>query len=129
MCLRDLQSLWTKRFAIALMLTSSNRLNCQNGLCSHGMQVRYFLLNTYQYVNMEVRQRTNTVKHDYVNVHHWEFDLSRPIIGSQIIFILSPFCKFSVFVKKSLIVYDYSSSFKFRWFSLEIQKMKKHSRN
>ena len=45
---------WMKRFAIALMLKSSNRGNCQIGLCSRGIKVRYFLLNTYKYFNMEV---------------------------------------------------------------------------
>ena len=34
------------------MEKSFNQLNCQNGLCSGGMQVRYFLLN--QQVQMEV---------------------------------------------------------------------------
>ena len=31
-----------KRFAVALMAKSSNRLNCQNDMCSQGMQVRCF---------------------------------------------------------------------------------------
>ena len=46
---------WTKRFATALIIISFNRLNCQNVLCSRGMQVGYFLLNTYKYFNREVR--------------------------------------------------------------------------
>ena len=37
------------------------------------MQVRYFLFNTYKYFNMEVCSRKNDKKHEYVNVHHWEF--------------------------------------------------------
>ena len=60
---------WTKMFAIAIMAKSWNWLTCQNGLCSRGMQVRYFLLNILKYFNMEVRERTNNVKHEYVNVH------------------------------------------------------------
>ena len=30
------------------------------------------------FCNMEVCYRTNNVKHEYGNVQHWEFDLSRP---------------------------------------------------
>ena len=46
---------WTKRFATRFLIKSSNWLNCQNDLCSGGMQLRYFLLNTYKYFNMEGR--------------------------------------------------------------------------
>ena len=47
-------SSWTKRSAIALMARSCNWLNCQSGFCSQGMGVSYFLLNSYEYFNMEV---------------------------------------------------------------------------
>ena len=43
-----------KKFAIALMVKSSDRVNYQNSLYSQGMQLRYFLLNTYKYFDMEV---------------------------------------------------------------------------
>ena len=61
---------WTKRFAIALMVKSSNQLNCQNDLSSPGMQVRYLWRNTYKCFNMEVPHQRNNLKHEYVNVHH-----------------------------------------------------------
>ena len=64
---------WRKRFAIALMAKTSNQLNCQNGLCSWGIQVRYFLLKTYKYFNIYINMyinEQNNVKQEYVNVHH-----------------------------------------------------------
>ena len=38
---------------------------------------------TSKYFNFEVSSRTNKVKHEYVNVHHLEFDLST----SELVFI------------------------------------------
>ena len=35
-------------------------------------------LNMYKNLNMEIHQQINNVKFYYVNIHHWEFDLSRP---------------------------------------------------
>ena len=67
---------WTKRFAIALMVKSFNRLNCHNGWCSRGIQVRYFCLTRTNILIWRVRSRTNNIKPEYVNVHHWEFDWS-----------------------------------------------------
>ena len=72
---------YTRRSALPLMAKSSSCLSCQNGLCSHWMQVRFFcLMDTYKYFNMEVRQLTNNVKPMYINVHHWEVDLPKPTI-------------------------------------------------
>ena len=45
-------------------------------IVSWEMQLRNFLFNTYKYFNMKVCQQTNNVKDEYVNIHHWEFDLS-----------------------------------------------------
>ena len=45
-----------KRFAIALMVKSSDRVDYQNGLYSRGIQLRNFLLDTYKYFNLEVCQ-------------------------------------------------------------------------
>ena len=59
-----------KRFGIALMVKSSNRLNCENDQCLQGTQMRHFWFKTYKYFNMEVRSRTNNVNYEYVNVHH-----------------------------------------------------------
>ena len=45
-------------------------------IVSREMQLRNFLFNTSKYFNMKVCQQTNNVKDEYVNIHHWEFDLS-----------------------------------------------------
>ena len=44
-----------KRFATVLTVKSSNQINCQNYLRSRVIKVKYFLLNTHKYFNMEVR--------------------------------------------------------------------------
>ena len=36
-------------------------------------------MNTYKYFDMEIRQQTNIVKREYLNVYYWELDLSRPV--------------------------------------------------
>ena len=36
-------------------------------------------MNTYKYFDMEVSSWTNIVKQEYVKVHYWEVDLSRPL--------------------------------------------------
>ena len=45
----------TKKFAIALIVKSSNHLNCRNDFRSQLFKVGYFLFNTHKYFNMEVQ--------------------------------------------------------------------------
>ena len=41
---------YEQSFISALMAKSSNQHNCQNGLCSQGMEMQYFLLNQLEQI-------------------------------------------------------------------------------
>ena len=67
------------------------------------MQVTYFLLITCKYFDTKVRQQTNNIKHDYVNIHHWEFDLSRPAGEAFLVAIL--YLLFFIFLTKISLLF------------------------
>ena len=59
----------------------SNRLNCQNGLYSLGMQMTYIFAQCtrtniliWKYVDKQI------IEQEYMNIYHWEFDLSMPVL-------------------------------------------------